>query len=181
MDIERWLLFALTGESATSTSRIVKLEIGGPDTTDSCTTQCFRRIASHLSTEPLRAMVYVSDIMSLITASFSEPTVTYARLSTAEIISISPRYGPSSGANTEITLSGSGFSTGSTSEGTSNFAACRFGFAQGDVDVFQLEAGSPLLLSTAPKHVAQCPGPRMFRIERLRSIGEWICNCSAFL
>ena len=162
-------LFALTGESATSTSRIVKLEIGGPDTTDSCTAQCFRRIASHLSTEPLRAMVYVSDIMSLITASFSEPTVTYARLSTAEIISLSPRYGPSSGANTEITLSGSGFSTGSTPEGASNFAACRFGFAQGDVNVFPIGGWVPAIVVNSTE--ARCTVPQAADVSNRKDYG----------
>ena len=38
-------------------------------------------------------------------------TTTYRRYSTAEVISLSPKYGPASGANTVITVIGSGFPT----------------------------------------------------------------------
>ena len=162
-------LFALTGKSATSTSRIVKLEIGGPDTAASCTAQCFRRIASYISTEPLRAMVYAQDVLSLITASLTEPTVTYARLSTAEIISISPRYGPTSGASTIITIAGSGFPKESTLEGKSNFAACRFGFAIDEVDVFPIGGWVPAIVVNDT--IVHCTVPQAGEISVRKDYG----------
>ena len=45
-------LYALTGEPQTMSSRIVKIEIGGSDVADSCTSGCFRRVASFLASEP---------------------------------------------------------------------------------------------------------------------------------
>ena len=122
-------LYALTGASTTVAARIVKIEIGGTNTLASCTSNCFRRVASYLATQPMRAMIYAPDFMALFTASMTPSTTSYTRYSTAEVISLSPKYGPASGATTEITVKGSGFPMRNISdgEGKSHAAACRFG------------------------------------------------------
>ena len=122
-------LYALTGASTTAAARIVKIEIGGIDISVTCTSGCFRRVASYLAARPMRAMVYAPDFMALFTASMTQPTTSYTRYATAEVISLSPKYGPASDAATKITVTGSGFpvETISAGGGKSHAAACRFG------------------------------------------------------
>jgi hypothetical protein len=84
-------LYALTGASTTAAARIVKIEIGGSDTSP-----IFRRVASYLAAEPVRAMLYAPDLMALVTASMTATTTTYTRYLPAEVISVSPKYGPAS-------------------------------------------------------------------------------------
>lgn len=122
-------LYALTGASTTAVARIVKIEIGGTDTSATCTSNCFRRVASYLATEPVRAMVYAPDFMALFTASMTHDTTSYTRYSTSEVISLSPKYGPASGAAKEIIVTGSGFPNETILAGgdKSHAAACRFG------------------------------------------------------
>ena len=55
-------LYATTGTSGT---RIVKIEIGGADTSAACLTGCFRRLASYATTEPVRALLYAPDLMAI--------------------------------------------------------------------------------------------------------------------
>ena len=113
-------LYALTGAPQTLRSRIVKIEIGGSDVADSCTSGCFRRIASFLASEPTRAMTFIPDLNAILTASSDPTTTTYKRYSSSEVLSLSPKYGPASGSSTLITITGTGFPVNST-------AACRFG------------------------------------------------------
>lgn len=122
-------LYALTGASTTAAARIVKVEIGGTDTSATCTSGCFRRVASYLAAEPVRAMIYAPDFLALFTASMTTSSTSYKRYATAEILSISPKYGPASGAATVITVTGSGFpvETVSAGAGKTHAAACRFG------------------------------------------------------
>ena len=98
----------------------VKIEIGGSDVADSCTSGCFRRIASFLASEPTRAMTFIPDLNAILTASSDPTTTTYKRYSSSEVLSLSPKYGPASGSSTLITITGTGFPVNST-------AACRFG------------------------------------------------------
>lgn len=122
-------LYALTGASITAASRIVKIEIGGVDVTTACMTGCFRRVGSFLAANPVRAMMYAPELTTIFTASMTSTSTLYTRYSTSEVISLTPIYGPASGAATNITVTGSDFpiDTISASGGKSHAAACRFG------------------------------------------------------
>lgn len=160
-------LYALTGASTSAAARIVKIEIGGPNTLSTCTSGCFRRVASYAAAKPVRAMVYAPDFTALFTASYTESTTTYTRYATAEVTSLSPKYGPATGAATEVTVTGSGFPTTTISAGgnKSHAAACRFG----TTDEFPKEGWVPATVVSSTE--VHCVAPAAIQASVITSEG----------
>eukprot|EP00982_Pelagococcus_subviridis_P009061 30897-Pelagococcus_subviridis.AAC.23 len=148
-------LYATTGTSGT---RIVKIEIGGADTSAACLTGCFRRLASYATTEPVRALLYAPDLMAIFTASMTNSSTTYTRFSTAEVVSLTPEYGPTSGAETEVTIHGSGFPTAVIGGGgKSHAAACRFGVSSTSDYRFPFDGWVPAVAVSSTRIICTAP------------------------
>ena len=151
-------LFALTGSSYTTNARIVKIEIGGSDVSSACALNCFRRVGSYLASEPSHAMVFIPEFTSLFSASMTVNTTTYRRYSTAEVISLSPKYGPASGANTVITVIGSGFPTDLVpTADKSHSTACRFGLSSMHDKKFPRDGWVPATVISSTRVLCNAP------------------------
>jgi len=137
-------------------SRIVKVEIGGTDTSSLCTSGCFRRVGTH---EESFAVVGVSTIASerrLFAVGGGESTH-YVKYSTIGMSTIEPKYVSTAASGARVTIFGSGFYSESAVSGLSHNISCRFGHRYSANDGFSQSSWSPATYVSSTELSCEAP------------------------
>ena len=133
---DKTYMFWVLGKRDGETRRIVKIEIGGSDTSSACTTGCFRRVASIEESLPFVGISYIPSTDGVFAVSSSASSATYVKYSTVVISSINPEHVSTVTAGKSIQILGNGFYSQALKAGQSHSIACRFGHTRASNDGF---------------------------------------------
>lgn len=139
-----FIYFAVGPRSNTAFGRIVKVMIGGTNTASSCTSGCFKRVGTFKESVPFGGVTYVADLHGIVSLSQSTLNVTYKKLSTASVTSISPQFVHAATTGALVTISGHGFYSPVNDDPTfkSQTVSCRFGHTSSADANFQAQGWS---------------------------------------
>ena len=151
-DYMYWTVGSRDGDS----SRIVKIEIGGTDTSSGCTSGCFRRVGTFEESSVFGGITKVPGEHAIFTASAGTAT-TYSKYSTVTLTGIEPTHVMSTTSGTDVTIHGSGFYSKPLSGGLSHSISCRFGHRRDSNDGF-LETGWSPATYLSPNTIS-CAAP----------------------
>ena len=98
-DYMYWTVGSRDGDS----SRIVKIEIGGTDTSSGCTSGCFRRVGTFEESSVFGGITKVPGEHAIFTASAGTAT-TYSKYSTVTLTGIEPTHVMSTTSGTDVTI-----------------------------------------------------------------------------
>lgn len=139
---EKDYMYWTVGSGDNSTSRIVKIEIGGVDTSRDCVTGCFKRVGTFKENFPIGGITPVPGEHRIFAVS-SGATTKYAKYSTSVISRVEPTHVSSLTSGTTVKIIGSGFHSPSLGAGLSHSIACRFGHTNDANDGFANTSWSP--------------------------------------
>ena len=139
---DKTYMFWAVGKRDGEASRIVKIEIGGSDTSSACTSGCFRRVASIEESFPFAGIRYIPSTSGIFAVSSSESTATYVKYSTVVISSVEPKYVSTATLGKSIQILGSGFYSQTLESDQSHSIACRFGHSLDSHDGFSTTSWS---------------------------------------
>ena len=153
---EKDYMYWTVGSRDGNSSRIVKIEIGGTDTSSGCTSGCFRRVGTFEESFVFGGITKVPGEHAIFAASVGTAT-TYSKYSTVTLTSIEPTHVMSTTAGTAVTIHGSGFYSKPLSGGLSHSISCRFGHRRDANDGFLETGWSPATYLTPNK--ISCAAP----------------------
>ena len=139
-----FIYFAVGARSNTGFGRIVKVMIGGNDTTSSCTLGCFKRVGTYKEIVSFGGIAYVADLHGIVSLSQAALSTTYTKFSTASVTSISPQFVHATTTGAMITVTGTGFYNPVNDDATnkSHTTSCRFGHSSSADEDFQAKGWS---------------------------------------
>ena len=137
-------------------SRIVKVEIGGTDTSSSCTSGCFRRVGTHEESFPIVGVSSIASERRLFAIGGSEST-NYVKYSTIRLSRIEPQYVSTATSGARVTIFGSGFYSESAVSGLSHNVSCRFGHTYSANDGFSQSSWSPATYVSSTEISCEAP------------------------
>ena len=137
-----YIYWTVGSGDGTGKSRIVKIEIGGTDTSSTCETGCFKRVGTFEEEFTIGGIALVPSERRIFTATSAE-TTKYSKYATSVIYRVEPNHINAQTLGTNVTIRGAGFYSPTLRAGLSHSIACRFGHKNSANDGFSETSWSP--------------------------------------
>lgn len=153
---EKDFMYWAVGSRESGKSRIVKIEIGGTDTSSACISGCFKRVGTFEESHTIGGISAVPGERSVFAVS-SAASTTYTKYSTVIVSGIEPTHISALTSGTPIKIHGSGFYSPSLASGMSHSISCRFGHTYDANNGFSKTSWSPATYVSATELSCMAP------------------------